>query len=71
MFETWKNPDNRKLFEEAAGIYGIEIRGVPTTFVGEKHWVGYSDRIREEMEDYIIQCLENGCENTLSVLDFE
>jgi len=38
MFETWKNPDNANLFQEAAKAYGIQATGVPTTFIGEKNW---------------------------------
>ena len=63
MFETWKNPENAKLFQEVAQAYGTRAQGVPTTFIGEKHWVGYADYMGNEMESRIKDCLENGCIN--------
>ncbi len=65
MFETWKNPDNAELFQEAAKAYGIQAQGVPTTFIGEKHWVGFSSSMAPEMEEYIESCIENKCESPL------
>ncbi len=70
MFETWKNSDNVPLFQEAAKAYGIQARGVPTTFIGEKHWVGFSSSMAPEMENYIQSCIENKCENLAKNIDF-
>jgi thiol-disulfide isomerase/thioredoxin len=64
-FETWKNKGNLVLFQEAAAAYGIQARGVPTTFIGEKHWVGFSSLMALEMESYIQECIENGYESPL------
>ncbi|MFP4523824.1 MAG: glutaredoxin domain-containing protein [Candidatus Woesearchaeota archaeon] len=61
MFETWKNPENAGLFQELARAYGFQARGVPTTFIGEEHWVGYNDAMGEEMEAAVQDCIENGC----------
>ncbi len=66
MFETWKNSDNVVLFQEAAQAYGIQARGVPTTFIGEKNWVGFSSSMAPEMEQYIESCIEEGCESPLN-----
>ncbi len=65
MFETWKNPDNVKLFQEAAQAYGIQAQGVPTTFIGEKNWVGFSSSMAPEIQQYIENCIENKCEGPL------
>jgi thiol-disulfide isomerase/thioredoxin len=70
-FETWKNKGNLVLFQEAAAAYGIQARGVPTTFIGEKHWVGFSSLMALEMESYIQECIENGCESPLDYLNLE
>ncbi len=66
MFETWKNPENVPLFQEVAQAYGIEARGVPTTFIGEEHWVGFSSSMAPEIEQYIEYCIENKCESPLN-----
>ncbi len=65
MFETWKNPDNVALFQEVAKAYGIQARGVPTTFIGERNWVGFSSSMAPEIEQYIEYCIENKCGNPL------
>ena len=64
-FETWKNKKNAFLFQEVAAAYGIKAQGVPTTFIGEKNWVGFSSSMAPEMENYIQECIEKGCESPL------
>ncbi len=63
MFETWKNPENAKLFNEIAKAYGTTAQGVPTTFIGDKYWIGYADYLAKEIEDKIKHCIENQCTN--------
>ncbi|MEM3483717.1 MAG: hypothetical protein QXW00_03170 [Candidatus Woesearchaeota archaeon] len=50
MFEVWHNESNRELFYEMASQHGIRAEGVPTTFLGNKSWVGYSQQIGSEIE---------------------
>lgn len=63
MFETWKDPENAALFQKVAEAYDTTARGVPTTFIGEEHWIGYAGYMGEEMEQKIKDCIENGCPN--------
>ncbi|MCC7570758.1 thioredoxin fold domain-containing protein [Candidatus Micrarchaeota archaeon] len=65
MFETWKDASNKALFQQTAASYGIEVRGVPTTFIGEKHWIGFADSMKGDMEAYIDYCYQNGCASPL------
>lgn len=67
-FETWSNKENAALFQEVAKAYGIQARWVPTTFIGEKSWVGFSSSRAPEIENYIKNCIENGCESPLNEL---
>lgn len=62
-FETWKNPENAQLFQEVAQAYGFQAKGVPTTFIGEEHWVGFSERMEGEMEQKIKECIDSDCVN--------
>jgi thiol-disulfide isomerase/thioredoxin len=62
-YETWKNSVNALLFREVAQAHGIQARGVPTTFIGEKNWVGFSPSIAPEIEEYIKYCIDSGCED--------
>lgn len=62
-FETWKNPENAKLFQEVAKAYDTTARGVPATFIGDEFWVGFADYMGEEMEQKVLYCIENDCVN--------
>jgi len=61
MFETWYNRENAELFQKTAELYGTSAQGVPTTFIGDKYWVGFADYMKSEMESYLKYCLENEC----------
>lgn len=63
MFETWNDPDNAALFQEVAKAYGIRAGGVPTTFIGEEHWVGYAEYMDSDIEAKVLECIEDGCIN--------
>jgi thiol-disulfide isomerase/thioredoxin len=60
-YETWKDSNNVALFKQVANAYGVEARGVPTTFIGEKNWIGFSSSMASEMENYIQKCIEDKC----------
>jgi thiol-disulfide isomerase/thioredoxin len=66
MFETWKNPENVKLFQETAKKYDTTARGVPATFIQDEYWVGYSENMANEMENKIKYCIENNCVDKLN-----
>jgi len=60
-FEIYNNPDNQTLFGAMAAAYGFEPRYVPTIFVGEEHWEGFADSLRESIETTVRACLDVGC----------
>ncbi len=49
-YEVWYNDDNLKKMQDMAKQYGFEASGVPTIFIGDKHWVGFNDEIGKEIE---------------------
>ena len=61
MYEVWNDRLNQNLFIKMAENSGFEPRGVPTIFIGNRHWVGYSDVIRSEIQKTIDACLKNAC----------
>ena len=65
-YETWRNPDNADLFKETAKKYGIEARDVPTTFIGDRHWIGFKDAMKEDMEAQVQKCINEGCPDLAS-----
>jgi glutaredoxin len=60
-FEVWYNEENQQLFLRMAGAYGFEPSSVPTIFIGDRYWVGYSDPIRAEIEAVVAACSSSGC----------
>jgi thiol-disulfide isomerase/thioredoxin len=69
MYETWKNKENMEAFEQMAEAYGIQARGVPTTFIGDYDpIIGFSESMADDMESKIISCVEDGCINPASKL---
>lgn len=60
-FEVWYVPDNQALFQQMATAHGFQPRYVPTIFIGDRQWEGFSDALRAEIEAYVKACVETGC----------
>ena len=60
-FEVYNHPENVDLFMVFGEAFNMEPRGVPTIFIGDRYWVGYSEEIRAEIEAYLDTCLDAGC----------
>lgn len=63
--ETYFDDDERELFIDTASAFGEEIEGVPTIFIDNKVFVGFSDSIGKSIEDEIKNCVQVGCENPI------
>ncbi len=50
LYEVWYNDANLKMMQQMADQYGFKATGVPTTFIGDKHWVGFNEQIGAEWE---------------------
>jgi glutaredoxin len=53
--EVWYDEANRELLMETADRMGFEVSGVPTTIIGDAHWVGFSDSVQAQMEAVIAE----------------
>jgi thiol-disulfide isomerase/thioredoxin len=60
-YEVWYVPENQDLFQKMAAAYGFKPSGVPTIFIGNQYWEGYSDQIGQEIETAVKNCSESGC----------
>ena len=60
-FEVWYVAENQTLFQQLAAARGFEPRYVPTIFVGEQHWEGFSEELRQGIETAVVACAETGC----------
>jgi cytochrome c biogenesis protein CcdA/glutaredoxin len=49
-YEVWNDEANRALFRARAAEAGVEVRAVPTTFLGDRVWVGFSSVTADGIE---------------------
>lgn len=52
-YEVWRDVANRQLFAETAAAAGVEARAVPTTFIGDRVWIGFSDATGDEIRSVV------------------
>ena len=64
-FEVYNNKFNQDLFRFVGSKFGIVPTGVPTTFIADKHFVGFSPRIERLIIELVEDCLTNECEEIL------
>ena len=60
-FEVYHNLENREFFIAFAAKHGYQPQYVPNTFIGDRYWIGFSDTIQAEMDQYIQDCLARPC----------
>ncbi len=60
-YEVWHDGDNRELFERTADELGFEAGAVPTTIIGGRVWIGYTDSIGDDIAE-AIQLVSEGQE---------
>ncbi len=61
QYEIYYVEENQKLFARFGEIYNMTPRYIPTIFVGEKYWEGWTDEIAQEVRAAIDACLVSSC----------
>jgi len=61
MYEVWYDQPNQEYFIALSKAHGFEPSGVPTIFLGDKYWVGYSEQILQDIIATTETCLAQGC----------
>ncbi len=62
FYEIYYIEENRDLFVEMAAAHGFEPRSVPTIFIGERYWQGFSEEVTApEIEAVVEKCVREGC----------
>ncbi|MBS3825952.1 hypothetical protein KGY58_05355, partial [Candidatus Bipolaricaulota bacterium] len=71
--EVTSSNENLDLLKEMAKEYGQGSNRVlvPTTFLGEDVWVGFTEKIGDQIEEKVEYCTENQCINPLVKLKGE
>ena len=62
-YEVWYLQENQAIFTDMAKAYGFEPQGVPTFFLGDQHWVGFTETIQAELEQAVQTCADGGCKD--------
>lgn len=61
-FEVTGTAENRQLFSEMADKFDIKVTAVPTFFMGDRYWVGYTESATPaQLDSAIARCLSTGC----------
>ncbi len=64
-YEVLSNIASRELLMTMSKSYGINLSGVPVTFVGDKGIVGFDSDVANQIEDTIKTCLKKVCPDPL------
>jgi cytochrome c biogenesis protein CcdA/glutaredoxin len=49
-YEVYRSQENQALYRQTAAEHGARASGVPATFIGERHWIGWTPAYGEQME---------------------
>ena len=60
-YEIWNDEENLALFKKMAEAHGFEARFVPTFFIGDQYFEGFSDQTQEKIEAAVQACLGRVC----------
>ena len=60
-YEVYYNEENRVYWRQMLAPYGLEPRSVPTTFINNLYWIGFSENVAHQIEETVINCLQTAC----------
>lgn len=69
--EVWHNKDNAIKFQTISSKFGLKSAGVPVTIIGTKAIVGFAERLKDDIEGAVIECIKKGCPNILDEKIFD
>lgn len=60
-YEANFNQANRAKLNEMAARHGLEPRGTPITFIGDRYFIGFDPDVGQEIVAWIEHCRQHGC----------
>ena len=60
-FEVYHSEENRQYMRQMLAEFGLEPSGVPATFIGDRHWIGFGESVARQIEHTVITCSQNTC----------
>ena len=64
-YEIYNNSENLTLLKKMASEYGFTATKVPTIFIGENYWEGYTDAIQKDILKTVEEYLAEGSVNAV------
>jgi len=61
FYEIYNIPENRTLWERMGAAYNVELRGVPSIFISDQYFEGWSDELSALVESYVAKCSTEAC----------
>lgn len=58
-YEVWYDEGNLELLRAIATELGFEVRGVPVTVIGDRHWTGFNDQIARAIEAEVARAIRS------------
>jgi thiol-disulfide isomerase/thioredoxin len=62
-YEVWYNAGNMAQFQKMGQAFGYDPKGVPGTYLGDRHWDGFNASIGQDIEAALKTCLQSGCKD--------
>ena len=66
-FEVWYDKKNAAFFSRTIRAARVHHAGVPTTVIGKKLFIGYSEQTEKALEAAVAECVSRGCVDTLAL----
>ena len=60
-YEVYHNESHRLYLTQMLAEYNLEPSGVPTTFINNRYWIGFSENVASQIEQTVAACLETVC----------
>ena len=67
LFEVWHDKNNPKMMLDIKDRLNITQNGVPLTIIGDKHFLGFSDTTKSQIQNTIDEYLEDESKNTINI----
>lgn len=65
-FEVWYDRKNAALFSQVIRSAHVQHAGVPTTVIGKRLFIGYSEQSAKAIEETVAECVKQGCVDDLA-----
>ena len=70
-YEVYQNKENLSFLFALSDAMNFEARGVPVTIIGDQAWIGFSERIADEIEGTLKNCFITSCTDPVATYQID